>query len=387
MKPSTLQESSSYDFIIAGSGCAGLSLLVQILAEPSLRDKKILLIDREQKNSNDRTWCFWETKPGPFESVVKKQWDELWFRSMTLSRLFKLHPYKYKLIRGLDFYQYCESLISRASNVERRIETVTDVGEDARGPYVESEAGKVYATYVFNSLLFEKPVMGKNEYYLLQHFRGWLIETPVPAFDPKQATMMDFRTSQHHGATFVYVMPFSETEALVEYTLFSRDLLQDGEYVSGLKNYIEQRLGITDYQVKEEENGVIPMTNFAFSRGRGGLVNIGTAGGQTRGSSGYTFQFIQRHSAAIVRALRQGKSPLLPLTGREKRAAFYDSVLLDILYNETLPAHEIFTRLFARNEPVKVLRFLDKDNTIPEDFRLVSSLPTMPFLKAAIKQF
>lgn len=382
-----MQSPPPYDYIVAGSGCAGLSLVVHLLAEPALRDKKILLVDREEKSSNDRTWCFWEKGRGLFEPVVKKTWDELWFRSMTLSRLFPLHPYKYKLIRGIDFYTYCRELISQVSNVEWLAATVTDTGQDERSAYVEADGEKIRAAYVFNSLLFDKPVMGKNEYYLLQHFRGWVIDTPTAVFDPAQATMMDFRTSQHHGATFVYVMPFSENQALVEYTLFSRELLQDGEYVAGLKHYIEQRLGITDYTIREEENGVIPMTNFRFPRGSGRIVNIGTAGGQTRGSSGYTFQFIQRHSAAIVGALKNGRSPLVPATAREKRAAFYDSVLLDILYNDTLPAHEVFTRLFARNQPVKVLQFLDKDNTLAEDFKLVSTLPTLPFLKAAMKQW
>ena len=59
-----------YDYIIAGSGCAGLSLLHKILQTPSLQNKSILVIDKDQKKSNDRTWCFWEKNPGPFESIV-----------------------------------------------------------------------------------------------------------------------------------------------------------------------------------------------------------------------------------------------------------------------------------------------------------------------------
>ncbi len=61
---------SSYDYIITGMGCAGLSLAVHLLRKGCLDGKKLLLIDREKKERNDRTWCFWETSPGPFEDVV-----------------------------------------------------------------------------------------------------------------------------------------------------------------------------------------------------------------------------------------------------------------------------------------------------------------------------
>ncbi|RYY61029.1 MAG: lycopene cyclase [Chitinophagaceae bacterium] len=382
-----LQTTPTYDFIIAGSGCAGLSLLVRLLQEPAFNDKKILLVDRDEKQANDRTWCYWERGAGMFEPVVKKTWEQLWFRSMTLSRLFDLPPYRYKLIRGNDFYRFCLGIISKAPNVHRQLGEVSEVGQDVSGAFVEVNGERVYGHYLFNSLLTDKPVMGKNEYYLHQHFKGWVIATREPVFDPAKATMMDFRTSQHHGATFVYVMPFSETEALVEYTLFSPALLQQGEYEAGLKQYISQQLGIDEYEIREEENGVIPMTNYRFSRGQGRVINIGTAGGQTRGSTGYTFQFIQRHSAAIVKALKAGRDPLLEPTAKEKRAAFYDSVLLNILHHKTIPAHEIFTRLFARNDPRKVLTFLDKDNSLPEDIKLISTLPTLPFLKAAMQQW
>ena len=60
----------SYDYIILGAGCAGLSLLMRMIGSNQFNDKKILLIDKEQKNKNDRTWCFWEKDKGLFDPVV-----------------------------------------------------------------------------------------------------------------------------------------------------------------------------------------------------------------------------------------------------------------------------------------------------------------------------
>ena len=383
---SSLNNSSRYHYIIAGTGCAGLSLLVHLLQNNSLRDKKILLVDRQQKDKNDRTWCFWEKGTGPFEKIVSNSWDQMWYRSPTLSRQFPLAPYRYKLIRGIDLYQYAFELAATALNVEHRISAIDETGEDAQGAFVRIGDERVYADYVFNSILFENPVMGKGEYSLLQHFKGWFIKSESPCFDPGTATLMDFRISQNRGTTFVYVMPFSSHEALVEYTLFTDALLSDEEYDEGLRSYVSEQLKIDKYTVTDTETGVIPMTNHRFSLGKGRVINMGTAGGRTKGSTGYTFQFIQKQSARIVEALEHGKNPLATFTGRDKRFEFYDSVLLNILHHNTLTGEEIFTRLFARNDPRDVLRFLDKDSSLWNDLKLVFTLPTLPFLKAAITQ-
>jgi lycopene beta-cyclase len=195
---------------------------------------------------------------------------------------------------------------------------------------------------------------------------------------------MDFRVSQKKGTTFIYVLPFSSTRAFVEYTLFSPALLEKEEYDKGLKNYITEHINITDYTIEKEEFGIIPMTNHRFKKSTGNIINLGTAGGQTKASSGYTFQFIQKQTAMIVDALCEGRS-IKDITVSAKRFHFYDSVLLNILYNNTLPCDEIFTGLFKKNPPKKILKFLDNETAFAEEPAILLSLPFWPFLKAAIK--
>jgi len=43
--------------------------------------------------------------------------------------------------------------------------------------------------------------------------------------------------------------------------------------------------------------------------------------------------------------------------------------------------------MFEKNDPVQVLRFLDNESTLTEELKIISTLPTLPFLKAAINQF
>src|SRR5688500_13885450 len=100
-----------YDYIIAGAGAAGLSLLTHMINSGNFADKKILLVDRTPKNQNDRTWCFWEKDNGLFESIVFRRWSNMWFHGDDgSSKLHDILPYQYKMIRGIDFYKHCFKL-------------------------------------------------------------------------------------------------------------------------------------------------------------------------------------------------------------------------------------------------------------------------------------
>jgi len=381
-----LATENTFDYIITGAGCAGLSLVQHMIKSGGFTGKKILLIDKDAKTKNDRTWCFWEQQPGLFEAIVKKQWKQLWFRSHGFSKKLAIAPYAYKLIRGIDFYTYCLNEISRQPNITFLTASVDEIfSTAARGTGVVAD-GKTYrANLIFNSILFQKPILKLKEYWLLQHFKGWFIETATPQFDEQVGTLMDFRTAQDKGATFFYVLPFSPTQALVEYTLFSKELLPDDVYETALNAYVTQTLNIPVYDVTEKEFGVIPMSNYSFPTGENNIVNIGTAGGHTKASSGYTFTFIQKSSAAIVESLLRNSLTFSKPHG-SKRFHFYDSVLLYILHNNTLRGADIFTDFFKHNKPQQVLKFLDNETSVPEEVQLISSLPTMPFLKAALKQ-
>ncbi|MEO8403542.1 MAG: lycopene cyclase family protein [Chitinophagaceae bacterium] len=376
----------TYDYIIAGSGCAGLSLAMHMIHSGQFKDKNILLVDKESKSKNDRTWCFWETEAGLFESIVYKKWQQAWFHGEKYSGLLQLSPYTYKLIRGIDFYEHCYTILRKHKNFDVVTGNIEEIESNQHEAFVKIDGHKIHGRYIFNSILFEQPVMKKKEYYLLQHFKGFLIETAEPVFNPDEATLMDFRVDQQHGATFVYTMPFSPTKALVEYTLFTNELLQPAQYEEGLRNYIRQFVTVKDYKVKEEEFGVIPMTNYRFPTTRHNIIYIGTAGGQTKASSGYTFRFIQKHSAAIVAQLIKTGEPLPPQAPDEKKFHFYDSVLLNILHHKNHLGKKIFTDLFKKNKPQQVLRFLDNESSIKDELKIISSLPTLPFLKAALKQ-
>jgi len=383
-----LLRSPQYDFIICGAGCAGLSLLLRMLRSGSFGDKKILLLDKGPKTKNDRTWCFWEKQPGFFEDIVYRKWDRISFLSDDHSAAMDISPYQYKMIRGIDFYNYCFEEIKKQDNVEVVYGDVKgwEYQKDELLLRIDDTEYRLPAmgTQLFNSVYRSSVPVDKRTIRLLQHFKGWIIETGKPVFDPSQATMMDFRIGQEHGTSFVYTLPFSPTAALVEFTLFTKELLQPAQYDTALKDYIRSFLNIEEYKVIEEEFGVIPMTNEKFPFAGNGW-QIGAAGGQTKASSGYTFQFIQKQSEQIVEYLRAGKD-LDRLPATPKRFRFYDNTLLHILYYDKVPGKKIFTDLFKKNKPQQVLRFLDNESSFREELKIISTLPAWPFFKAALRQ-
>lgn len=375
-----------YDYIISGGGAAGLSLLMHLMQHEAFSQKQILVVDKIPKNTNDRTWCFWQDKTGLFEPVVHHKWDHAYFHSHYYSSLLNLYPYQYKMIRGVDFYNYVFEQASKHSNVTFQHAEVQAMGNEGNTAFVLLDGEKFYAEYVFNSILLAQPVVAPGKFYLLQHFKGWVVETTEPAFNPAEAILMDFRVSQQHGTTFGYVLPVSPTKALIEYTLFTKQLLQPHQYNDGLKEYISTWLKLPEYAILEEEFGVIPMTNQKFSKGEGRIVNIGTAGGQTKASSGYTFSFIQKHSQAIVSSLLSNGHPFLKKDQYPNRFNLYDTTMLNVLYNEKAKGDKIFSDMFSKNAAARIFKFLDNESTLEDELNIIGSLPSLVFTRAAMQE-
>jgi lycopene beta-cyclase len=373
-----------YDYIIAGAGASGLSLAYH-LNQAGLTDKRILLIDKAPKTDSDRTWCFWEKDDNPFDGVVFRKWRRVAFHGHHFSRVLDLAPYTYKMIRGIDFYSFMSQWLREQPNIVQRFGLVSGIHEDIDGAMVHVDDKPYCAQWVFNSIRFKPQQKLLNHHYLLQHFLGWVIHTPDARFDPQAATLMDFRIDQQGETRFCYVLPFDEHTALVEFTVFSSTLLPPEEYKRELESYISDILHIERYEDQHEEFGVIPMTDAPFPKLLSPhVVNIGTAGGSTKPSTGYTFQRIQKQSRQMAIALRETDKPFYITPTRQARFALYDSVLLNILDQNRYPGKNVFTDLFQRNPAPLILKFLDEETTPAEDLRVLASVNLLPFTSAAV---
>ena len=95
---------TNYDYIIVGCGASGLMMAYRIFNDSFFDDKSILILDKEKKTKNDRTWCYWEDKKGDWDSILKHSWNEIIFKSEFHSAEETISPYQYKMIRSEGFY-------------------------------------------------------------------------------------------------------------------------------------------------------------------------------------------------------------------------------------------------------------------------------------------
>ncbi len=375
-----------YDFIVAGAGAAGRSFVYHLLQSP-LKDSRVLLLDREYKTADDRTWSFWETGEGPFEEIVHHRWSTLWFYNGDFARKMDIAPFSYKMILAADYYRYTNEAFAKAPQVEQQIANIQAIRNTNTGVLVETDTGTISARWCINSTA--RPKIDKTKVnYLDQHFRGWFIKTAHPVFDPDQAVMMDFRTPQEGEFRFLYVLPTSTTEALVEVAVFSNQHLPVAGYDRIIQNYLEAYWPqLDDYITTRTEAGNIPMTDYAFPLFDDHIINVGISGGDTRASTGYTFIYIHRRMERIINGLINNQNPRVGDDFDIRRHRFYDSVMLRVLEKDKYPGALLFQKLFQRNSPQRLLRFLNGESSVLEELSLMSTTPILPFMKAAIKSF
>jgi lycopene beta-cyclase len=382
-----LMQAEKYDIIIAGAGMAGLSLVYRALKEGVWTTERILIIDKDVKDKNDRTWCFWQKKQNQsaFESIIYKQWEHLLFFSNAGEEIsLNTGPYVYKMIRSIDFYDHVLEYIRLSGNVSFSYQQITSVESRGEAGLVSTLQARYEATYVFNSLYIKPELKPENQYFL-QHFKGITIRTDQFRSDPAQMHLMDFRTSQENGTTFFYTLPISQNEIFVEYTLFSKAILAPEEYDAKIITYLSDVLKIDDFEILEEEFGIIPMTDFPFARKNGNVISLGSAGGDTRASTGYTFVNTQKTISNIITSFRKHKHPFFTTENISKKHKLLDATILKVLDNGVYQGHQIFTDLFKSVRAKTIFTFLDSESRLADDVKIMGSLKAKHFIGPFIK--
>lgn len=378
----------TYDYIIAGAGASGLSLLWNLLQSDKLRSKRILLVDLNFTLVNDKTWCFWDNSNIPFEELIYHTWSNLEVAALSNVMSEDLSRYQYYCIRSVDYSEKILSLAEKSDNVTLMEAKILDFKSEGNRGVIVTDQGNFQAKQIFQSAL-KPPGLQKEklDISLKQHFLGWEIETKNDLFDPNKAIFMDFDIPQNNGISFFYSLPFSKTKALIEYTIFSSDVLDDEEYEVELINYLKTKFNLEsdDFSIIRREKGVIPMEDRRYPPTYCNHVyNMGTAGGLTKPTTGYTFTRIQKRSREIVNALEKEASiPILRASSYRFR--IYDMMLLSILDRQNDVSIEIFHDLFQHNSFDRILQFLEEGTHLGQELKIFSTLPYTPFFKSIWK--
>ncbi|MBR8744627.1 lycopene cyclase family protein [Nocardiopsis sp. MG754419] len=372
---------ADYDVVIIGGGAAGLTLAHRMSEVNQRRGRPLRTALVEPPTGPHtpppRTWCFWEREGGVWDPLLTARWRDLSVVTADgAEHRSPAAPYLYKMLRSDDVAAHVRGHADAyLDQRELYVRDLTD-GPERATVHAVGPAGadvRLTARWVFDSRPPTDLTGGRTT--LLQHFRGWFVRVPRATFDPRAAVLMDLRPPQPTtGVAFGYVLPSSPREALVEYTEFGRAALRTEEYDEALTAYCAQ-VGLGEVEVTAAEQGVIPMTDATFPTRVGRrLFRIGTAGGATRPSTGYTFSGVARQTAAVARALAEDRTPIPPVPYRARHLAM-DAVMLRALDTGRVRGSDFFARLFAANRLGDVLAFLDGTSPLPRELAMGLTTP------------
>ena len=372
-----------YDYIIVGGGASGLMMAYRMSNDPFFDDKSILILDKQKKINNDRTWCYWETEHDEWNGIVSASWKNIIFKSELNSAKESIAPYQYKMIRSKDFYSKIWAHLETKATITFEVANVVSIHQRDNEASVITD-DKIFKTKtILNSILYTDSHKKQSKYPVLQqHFVGFFIKTKKAFFDVNAATFMDFTVAQKGNTRFMYILPYANNEALFEYTLFSKDLLPYNDYKVEIEKYLREK-NITDYEIVEKEQGSIPMTCYKFwNHNSKNIINIGTAGGWSKASTGFTFKNTTKKTIKLVQYIKQNKP--LPKFHELNKFWFYDLLLLDILSKKNHLGAFLFGKMFQKNAPKQILKFLDEDTSLAEDLQIQLKMPPINFIKALL---
>ena len=348
-----------FDYIIIGGGCAGLSLANELDLHSKLKDKTLAIVEPRDEYKRDKTWSFWKVSPHNFEDCTIKSWDNFTINIPSHLKHVDCKNMPYQTIDSGLFYQKIIDKIKQNNNIYF-FKNINEVNTEN--------------SFIFNSVGDKID----NKSSLWQHFSGIEIETSKDFFDEKIFNLMDFDCDQKNSVHFFYTLPFSKTKALIETTWIS-DLNNTSlnDYDIQLKDYIEDKLKIKNYKINYKETGAIPLFHPNNIK-KLNQIEIGTAGGMTRLSTGYTFLNIQEQSKYIRKNIENIKDT--KIFSIERKYEFLDNIFLKVLKKNPKRMAQIFYKMF-NSSPNTVINFLSNKSNILEDISIISKMPKWVFLK------
>ena len=349
-----------FDYVIVGGGCAGLSLAYELDLHKKLNEKTLAIVEPRTEYRRDKTWSFWKVSSHNFEDCVKKNWKEFSIKTPSDSKVIKCDNFPYQSIDSGFFYNKINERLAKNKNI-KFFKNIRDLNTNN--------------SFIFNSV----PSLQDGGSNLWQHFHGIEIQTNEDFFNDNTVDLMDFNCDQRNNVHFFYVLPFSKNKAMIETTWLSKENRSLKDYESQIKNYIN-RLGLKDYKINFKEEGAIPLF-YPVNEKEKNKVNIGTAGGMTRLSTGYTFLNIQEHSKYIRMNIENIQNTKKYEIG--KKYQFLDKIFLRVLKKHPEKMPDIFFNIFNASYSTAI-KFLSNKSNLLEDLSIILKMPKWIFIKSIL---
>lgn len=372
-----------YDFVFIGIGASNSLLLLNLIQKNCNENNSFAIIESNSKVENDKTYCFWSHS----NSSIVRELSPIISHSYSVinvnqtdSQKIDEQPYYY--IRSSDLYNHTKEKANQ-HNIAVHRDHVEHVSAGNEFYTIKTSNSVFFTRFIFDSRAPSLSNLNSKEIYIHQSFYGLHIKCKNDVFDKHAFNMMNFNIEQSNYTQFIYILPFSNNEALVELTRFGVDKI-DTNYAKGiLDKFLSQSFG--DYEILGHETGCIPMTTFQNSGSvLDGVLNTGANANMIKPSTGYGFKKMFEYAEVVSDKIVSGDLKhfnKMPIQSKS-RFLFYDRLLLTILLFWPNEGKKIFTRLFKRHNISTIFQFLDEKTSLYQEIKIFMSLPIIPFLKA-----
>ncbi|MDA9789729.1 lycopene cyclase family protein [Amylibacter sp.] len=356
-----LEPNDKTPIAVIGDGCAALSLAAQASSLP--KHTIDIFIPKQNVQTNDHIWgywdMFWMREVAP---VSLKKWHEWIIETSTSKITMQSSQHPYRAVRRSKWLAHCRS--NAEQNGVKFHKNLPSIGE------------------VKDAKVFDSRPPKFREGMMIQHFIGWEVEAPAGSFNDETAILMDFRCDQSRGVHFIYCLPFSDSKALIESTIFSPNVEPESFYETAISNWLSDFACVQNFEVVGVEKGAIPLGIMELHDTK--INGIGSNCGAIRPSSGYAFSFIQKQISAAIFRTTTGEI-LKFVTPHKKVDLFMDRVFLSVLRNQPQIAQKIFSSLAARLNGDEFAQFLSGEATVMVRLKVIAAMPVWPFIRALFK--
>ena len=381
----------SADLIIVGAGLAGLMTAWRCLdVHPELT---VLVIEASDKIAGDHTWSFNRSDiiapcQDWIEPFIAYQWDKYDVKFPKRERQLEI-PY---CTGNSETLRKCVQPHIESGRLKVMLKTrVTEMTAET---VTLPEGTQLTAKCVLDASGFkpnDKKVLG------YQKFVGRTIKTKKP-HGLKYPIIMDATVEQLGGYRFVYCLPFTEHEILVEDTYYTDGAeLSENEVAARVDDYINAK-GWDDHELLRQEKGVLPITLAVdaeygedVTEGKNKPVQLGMTGGYYHAVTGYSLPEAVKSAEVVSDMVAKNKpdyaNAILHEMIYHKRDHYYEEKFMRLLNRMLFRAakpekrYKVLERFYGLNEGI-VARFYRNRLTKKDKLRILIGKPPVPVSKA-----
>ncbi len=357
-----------YKAAIIGLGPSGLAVNKIIYGDTS---DKIIAFENEDINKRDNFFGFWLTDwMKPYENIIEKKWHEWTIGDKNIKIKHNSDDKPYCVISFKKWKDYCLETKNKLVIKNKKVVQYSSLQNYFK--IITSDNKEYYAEKIYDSRSAKEK---KGE--LLQHFFGINITVADNTFKDDKLTLMHF-TKEKNLLHFMYVLPFNHNKALVESTVFSKEVLEKSWYIKRINDYLNLK-DISTFKENSSEKGVIPMF-FAEEKKfpSPNIFNIGIRGGACKPSTGYAFAFLIKQ----IQLLKNSKKNYVTIHKLFERKM--DKMFINFLKNNNEQGQS-FIKLASNLNGNEFQSFMMSESNLLTKFKIIKSMPKIPFIKELFK--